>query len=197
MRLIKIMFFLLYFVDCFADPSSQKVINRMKEINEALIQVVNLPADIPKQKAALERAKIMVQQAIQIDGITNNASLYAIGGILFDDPLYRERAALLESQAHKGKDSQSRHQVLENEAEAYRQNLMQSIDDIDAMLVVGDLLPIAQRRELEAKKATYVKIKKWVEAQILSHGMLATALYQHKMSQLSLIETGESNVQSK
>lgn len=196
---LKHVIFLLVSLNLHANPLTLKLLNRMKDINEALIQVVNLPTDTKKQVAALERAKILVQEAIQVDGITSNASLYAIGAILFDDPVYRERAVFLDKQLHSGKDSdrlKARHDVLENEGESYRQNLMESIEDIE-MLLRSSYLNDDQKLAMETRRMALEKTKKWVEAQIISHGMLSAALYQHKLAQLTNIEMGESSVQPK
>lgn len=168
------------------EAREHKRFNYMRDINEALIGVLNHPHGTNKQYAALQRARVLVQEAITVEGVTDNATLYAIGAIILDNPEYAKRSAELQKSTPDGarRTTQQllyRQKNLADESEKYLADLEDQIEEVD-MLLMSASLSDDMRKVYEQKKQRLEQSKKWSQAQSLSHGMLKEALYRYKNS---------------
>ncbi len=175
-----------------APGDGQKVLSYLRRINDHLIIVVNTEDDSSKKEQHLVIAKSLIQQAIQNDNITDNASLYALGGMLFDDPIYAARAVELE----KGKYPVRRTTVqLERSAqqvhdygEEYLSHVCERIEEEEMML----MRPSLTKQERDRRKNILYNLeqtKLFVTAQTIAQGALQQAIYLYKQQ-----KEEESNV---
>jgi hypothetical protein len=166
------------------DPKNQKLINYLKQINESLMKVVDLPIGSYRHAAHLERAKILVQEAIVVERIDDNATLYSIASILLNDPLYAARAVELEKAKHQQRKDTvqlARAEIAaEDQAEVYRNALYSQIQDEENILMFAENMKPEDRELHENRLKNLKKTKDWAEAQSLVHGMLKNAIYMYQ-----------------
>lgn len=157
----------------------------LNALNKVLIRVAEAPPGSRDQGFAMDTAKILIKEALIDRQINTCSSLYAIGGIILNDPVWAARAVELEKQQSHGRQTtvtlERHHANMEMYGETQIDDLDVRIGRVNKMLE-DTALSWSDRQGFENILLNLKNTKRWMQARCIAHGALKKSIEMYKSS---------------
>jgi hypothetical protein len=164
-------------------PITNKVVLYLQELQELFSIVVSTIPKSPPHVVAVEQIKRLLTEAIHKDNITENANLYALAALVFDDPVYRGRAISLEKRDHRNRLNtveliRRRGKIRDNGEREI--DILQDRIEAEEMFSINPQLTDEERSHHMLVLKNLKKTLRFMEGQLIVNGALKEALEKHQ-----------------